>query len=407
MTIFSCTWVAIHPNVPCPKNRNPIISFAGHRLPLFICALLVPEFVLAWAIRQFLRARQIANQDKGEFKTFGYISIILSNSLLERQWSTTHGFFMIMGGFHLFERSLKETGKDNRNISQEDDKPLHPLQALDLEDCDGYESFIMPTKAEIQDRGKSDWLAKSLVLLQTSWFIMQCIARAREHLLVTHLEIVTLAYAAMNFVIYIFWWNKPLNVNRPIRVFRKLDRNAASDSNRPHRSRPVEWKLTWKAIGGGLKTLLSLIIAGEGDEVHLSHEDRVPMFWADNRRDKHFAMADFMVLGVGICFGAIHCIAWHFSFPTPTELLMWRISSVAITAVPVYIPLMMGLGVLLGELMNSDKLGFTVIYFGPLFGGILYIIARAATLVLAFTSLRDLPPGAYQTVHWTTSIPHV
>ena len=40
-------------------------------------------------------------------------------------------------------------------------------------------------------------------------------------------------------------------------------------------------------------------------------------------------------------------------------------------------------------------------------GGILYIIARAVTLVLAFTSLRDLPPGAYETVHWTTIIPHV
>ena len=75
---------------------------------------------------------------------------------------------MIMGGFHLFERSLKETGKDNRNISQEDDKPLHPLQADDLADCDGYESFIMPTKAETKDKGKGkgDWLAKSLVLLQ-------------------------------------------------------------------------------------------------------------------------------------------------------------------------------------------------------------------------------------------------
>ena len=72
---------------------------------------------------------------------------------------------MIMGGFHLFERNHKGTGEDNRNISQEDDKPLHPLQASDLVDCDGYESFIMPTKAEIQDKGKSDWLAKSLVLL--------------------------------------------------------------------------------------------------------------------------------------------------------------------------------------------------------------------------------------------------
>ena len=86
---------------------------------------------------------------------------------------------------------------------------------------------------------------------------------------------------------------------------------------------------------------------------------------------------------------------------------MWRISSVAITAVPVYIPLMILLGFLLAGLMDFDKSGTTFIYFGPLFGGILYIIARAVTLVLAFTSLRDLPPGAYQTVHWTTFIPHV
>ena len=29
------------------------------------------------------------------------------------------------------------------------------------------------------------------------------------------------------------------------------------------------------------------------------------------------------------------------------------------------------------------------------------------TLAFAFTSLRDLPPTAYDTVHWTTFIPHV
>ena len=50
-------------------------------------------------------------------------------------------------------------------------------------------------------------------------------------------------------------------------------------------------------------------------------------------------IADVIMLGVGVCFGAIHCIAWHFSFPTHAELLIWRISSVAITAVPIYMPL--------------------------------------------------------------------
>ena len=82
---------------------------------------------------------------------------------------------------------------------------------------------------------------------------------------------------------------------------------------------------------------------------------------------------------------------------------MWRILSVAITAVPICIPLL----IVFGGLLDNTEFGDAVFYFGPLSGGILYIIARAVTLVLAFTSLRDLPPGAYQTVHWTTFILHV
>ena len=182
-TIFSCTWVAVHPNIPCPKTReangwierciwNPLLSFAEHRLPLFVCALLVPEYILAWAIRQFLKARKIAKENKSEFKAFGCIlstASVLSSSSLDVQWSMTHGFFITMGGFRLFERSSKEMSNDRRT-SQEDDKPLHPLGENDLRNCDGCESFefIVLTKAEIMDKGKSDWLAKSLVLPQTS-----------------------------------------------------------------------------------------------------------------------------------------------------------------------------------------------------------------------------------------------
>ena len=46
-------------------------------------------------------------------------------------------------------------------------------------------------------------------------------------------------------------------------------------------------------------------------------------------------------------------------------------------------------------------------FFCTISGAILYIIAWVVTLVLAFMSLRDLPPGAYKTIHWTTFIPHV
>ena len=520
------------------------MSFAERRLPLFVCALLVPEYVLAWAIRQFLSARKIFKENESEYKTlviFLPIAVIPTNPLLDRGWSMAHGFFVIMGGFHLFGRNSEEINNGDRGISPGDGKPLHPLKASDLRKCDGYsESFIMLTEAEIMDKGKSDWVAKSLVLLQTSWFVMQCIARAMRHLPVTHLEIITLAYAAMNFVIFILWWKKPRNVHRPIRVFQRSGsgetrpqvteetqpitetrlviaeetqpvteeirpvteetqpiaeetcpvteeaRLVTAEETRPvteearlvtaEETRPVTEKaqsvtaketqpvteetrpvteetqpiteerrsvtaeeaqpiteearsvtaeetqpvtketqpqvtertseVTWKAIGNGL-SMVRYIVGLQDQGVNLSHEDSVPMFWANSTDGNELIFADFMVLWVGVCFGAIHCIAWHFSFPTHAELLMWQISSIAITALPIYIPLMFGLAGLLGGLLGLEKFANIVFYSSPVIGGILYIIARAVTLVLAFTSLRDLLPGAYETLHWTTFIPHI
>ena len=234
-----------------------------------------------------------------------------------------------MGGFHLFKRSCEERS-DAQMKSPEDDDPLHPLLASDLTRDDIY-SFTMLAKAEIKDKGKSDWLAKSLVLLQTSWFIMQCIARAVEHLPVTHLEIVTLAYAVMNFVIYIFWWSKPLNVNQPVRVFRKSDLR----ETQPQVRQPISKarKLIWETLVDDLGTIITVIVGNQDDDTNLSRGDRVPRFWANSSREDA-TIADVIVLGIGVCFGAIHCIAWSFSFPTYIELLMRRISSIAITAVP-------------------------------------------------------------------------
>ena len=308
-----------------------------------------------------------------------------------------------MGGFHLFKRGSTQETSNVEPISHEDDTPLHPLAAIDLYgdntlDID-FSSFTVPTEAEIKDKGKSDWLAKSLVLLQTSWFVMQCIARAIEHLPVTHLEIVTLAYAAMNFVIYVFWWNKPLNVDRPVRVFLKSDVEESISEARRFAS---------GADRDGLNTILNFITGNQDGYVTLSREDRVPRFWANSAEDGCIT-ADFIVLGVGVCFGAIHCIAWGFSFPTHAELSIWRISSVAMTVVPFYIPLTLLLAKWLED-MDFNTAGSIIGGIGILSifpAGLLYILARVFTLALAFTSLRDLPHGAFDTVHWTTFIPHV
>ena len=80
-------------------------------------------------------------------------------------------------------------------------------------------TFPTITAAEIQDRAKGDFLSKSIAILQTSWFIIQCIARGVQGLAITELELVTLALASLNGVIYYFWWDKPLGVNEPVHVY--------------------------------------------------------------------------------------------------------------------------------------------------------------------------------------------
>ena len=157
-------------------------------------------------------------------------------------------------------------------------------------------------------------------------------------------------------------------------------------------------ELTSEGQGQPNSDFFDFIVGNQDKGVNLSHEDWVPRFWANSSDDGDVGTADLVVLGVGVCFGAIHCITWHFSFLTHTELLIWQILSVTITAVPTYMFLIMSIG---SDIIEG--IGAFLIFLA----GILYILGWVFTLILAFTSLRELPPGAFDTVHWTTFTPHV
>jgi hypothetical protein len=233
-----------------------------------------------------------------------------------------------MGGFHLFQHHEQYLAPDTESQNSkplnpyEDDIPYHPLGIDDL--TKGTFHINVPSKEEIQDRSKSDWLAKGLVLVQITWFVMQCIARAPEKLPLTELEIVTLAYAMMNFGTYVCWWHKPLNVDRPVRVYEKsasdrrdgrLERGAT-----PHGSR-LPQSICMQLVFGLGKGIRFLVGIQDGD-VKLSDKDKVPTFWSGNPTGPQVFHADIITLLVGLVFGAIHCIAWHFTFASHTEVIL-------------------------------------------------------------------------------------
>ena len=100
-------------------------------------------------------------------------------------------------------------------------KPAKRILTLELfEQLVKRDDFdISITEEEIRDKSKRDFLSKLIVIIQSSWFIAQCIARAVQGLNVTELELVTLALASLNAVMYFFWWDKPMDVQVPIKVY--------------------------------------------------------------------------------------------------------------------------------------------------------------------------------------------
>ena len=90
---------------------------------------------------------------------------------------------------------------------------------------EGKIAFPSITEEEIEDRSKADGLAKGIALLQTTWFIAQCISRTAQGLIINEIELMTLAFAALNGILYFLWWNKPLDVKCcvPVKVLHGKD----------------------------------------------------------------------------------------------------------------------------------------------------------------------------------------
>ena len=318
-------------------------------------------------------------------------------------------------------------------------------ELLSLEDIERLvrtNQIVYPivTREEIQDRSKGDAVTKALVVLQTTWFLLQCAARGlgRQHLAVTELELATAAFAVLNLVIYALWWDKPLDVHCPIVVVRRRRRrrSAAQDDARAaaailernrEGSQPGEesgvaaprqerdgwararslgwlrdgwqsvffcgWACTWTDVGAWLQSVLEpyLVMMG-GSSVHQD------MFFVVGGQDDiiNGSSGSGMAL-VTMAFGGIHCIAWSFAFPSQPEQLLWRISSMVITGFPLAL---VGVG-FVGQWLHEVFITLLVLLV------VLYPVSRIVLLVLSLSTLRSLPPSAYQTVQWTTFLPHV
>ena len=313
-------------------------------------------------------------------------------------------------------------GKPSYVLLREEDTIFSKPDLPDLKSIDFYfESGMEITRKEIEDKSKADPFSKGLVVIQTGWFTLQCISRLVQHLPLTELELMTVGFAVLSLVTYILWWHKPLNVQCAFPVHNMESTpegqpiirgggESESESRGVKGGTSEEGSHRGALISGTVafiwKQLERLIDSLFGrDRYEFWHAKRVPTFFAGSLETRVYVKVGLIATIVAATFGAIHCVAWSFQFPSATERFLWRTASLAITCLPWPLCLITTVVRLHGQSLPAWS---TVLLrvFGYT-GVFLYILGRVVLLVLVFLSLRSLPPGAYKTVNWATFIPHI
>jgi len=106
---------------------------------------------------------------------------------------------------------------------------------------------------------------------------------------------------------------------------------------------------------------------------------------------------------LGIVYGGLHAVAWDAHFPSYAEQIMWRVSVLLILVLSGFY-LFVFSNAFVDRMQAAGNSSFAIIVvlgLGLFFGPRLYLVVEA------FTSVRSLPVGAYETVNWVEFLPHI
>jgi len=432
-TIFASTWIAVHPNIPAPGDSQ--WSIIRRRLAIMGYILLAPELVIFWVARQHFAARRLARKHQ------------------KKGWTLAHGFFLIMGGFTLHERG----------------KPVRILEDKDLEELSAAGKIEWPkiSKEEIIDRSKGDYLSKAIVLFQVIWFIVQWFTRVSNNLDIALLEQSTVSYAAVTVVVYLLWWEKPLDVrfSTPVQLLQgdiekgdagpkiksiselsdqeipEGEENMALHPNptapptivqrdtstpdpaltRMQRFHAFRQRVCIKhgALCGlgyvfilfPLQRFFGAFADILGREALGDKVIRVPTFYSAPHL--HTGLPLLFSFYVSMTFGGeniISSLSSKSDFATLQERWVWRISSILVLCFPFSIAAFTKLvGVSTREENKTTGIGLYIDVLKWIVWPTFYmcIIVRIVLIILSFMELRALSPGAYVQVNWVSFLPHI
>jgi hypothetical protein len=372
-------------------------------------------------------------------------------------WTMQHGFFVVMGGIHLVEPVEEKSSAQAMTIlTKEMLKALKPDIINEIKD-------LKVTEEEIAHTSKGDALSKAIFIFQSSWFVMQCIARVIEGLALTQLELTTLALASLNGITLILWWEKPLGAQTVVRVYlkRKLsftEKAVAAQHGEKHvevisRGHSYRSKLfpnLHAAFRAAVVLIRDLVLRRPSDHIYVDwfvglpwailtlllfpanvvvssclynlgdvvmggstsfpyDATHVPPAYAPKHSDYSQYAHPFLMMVLATVFGSIHCAGWNLLFPTHQERKLWRLASLSVTIIPpVLIIVFFVIRALLvsrgfySKSSHNITAGLAAVSFA-----IMYVAARFVIVGQAIAFLTHQPPSAFTAVDWSKFYPHL
>uniref|UniRef100_L7J1S9 Wax synthase domain-containing protein n=1 Tax=Pyricularia oryzae (strain P131) TaxID=1143193 RepID=L7J1S9_PYRO1 len=204
LTLIVCVWSALHLNVP-PRtqstSRNILLNAQW-----IIAGMYAPEMVVFVAWRQWSSARLLQKM---------ITEAADGKAGPSTDWTMTHSFFACTGGFafEFDELDLVQDAEQDREAMPTPRLTLTARGVALLARC-GHLPHV--PREEIDDKSKANSLAKTTVLLQATWMLIQAVGRLIAGLPVTLLEVNTVAHVLCALSMYILWWHKPLLPQQPI-----------------------------------------------------------------------------------------------------------------------------------------------------------------------------------------------
>lgn len=320
-TMFLCSWAILCMNVP-PQGERTIYRWR-RKFYLTCLTLLAPEWTLQVAVGQWLHARRSVRKFKAA--DIGW-------------WTMKHGFFANMGGFMLQAKDFSNDPKGERNIAWKS-FPINSDQLLYLIKH-GYIEPPKITKKGITEKDKIDGAIRFLTLLQIGWFLLNVSGRAVSGLTITCLELTTGAFIYCAVGITLCWIHKPADIVLPEVIatdtyIQEILCDAADRANEPYLRTPLdfvdyeEWPLS--LFFQHCVQILRYMHLPMGQRI-------VPRMSIENTFMLPMPSTIFPhLLIVSLVYVGLFFSAWNWSFPTRTELVLWRLAIVASAVVlPVF-----------------------------------------------------------------------